>query len=139
MKKSIAWLQRKYVGSYLLYLETQGETFHVTFHGFQWKYITSFVASTFAVHFLQKVFMKALNVLFSICQKKISTYPSHSLSMYDLFNGENSKLSTLAMIMSTEAGFLWCFGFCAQKYYGINIGDSYMRLFLGQSKTIVWI
>ena len=70
MKKSISWLQRKYVGSYLLYLETQGETFHVTFHGFQRKYITSFVASTFAVHFLQKVFMKALNVLFSICQKK---------------------------------------------------------------------
>ena len=127
MKKSIAWLQRKYVGSYLLYLETQGETFHVTFHGFQWKYITSFVASTFAVHFLQKVFMKALNVLFSICQKKISTYPSHSLSMYDLFNGENSKLSTLTMIMSTQAGFLWCIE--------VSVPKNIMALIL---ETVIW-
>ena len=127
MKKSIAWLQRKYVGSYLLYLETQGETFHATFHGFQWKYITSFVASTFAVHFLQKVFMKALNVLFSICQKKISTYPSHSLSMYDLFNGENSKLSTLTMIMSTQAGFLWCIE--------VSVPKNIMALIL---ETVIW-
>ena len=127
MKKSISWLERKYVGSYLLYLETQGETFHVTFHGFQWKYITSFVASTFAVHFLQKVFMKALNVLFSICQKKISTYPSHSLSMYDLFNGENSKLSTLTMIMSTQAGFLWCIE--------VSVPKNIMALIL---ETVIW-
>ena len=127
MKKSISWLKRKYVGSYLLYLETQGETFHVTFHGFQWKYITSFVASTFAVHFLQKVFMKALNVLFSICQKKISTYPSHSLSMYDLFNGENSKLSTLTMIMSTQAGFLWCIE--------VSVPKNIMALIL---ETVIW-
>ena len=127
MKKSISWLQRKYVGCYLLYLETQGETFHVTFHGFQWKYITSFVASTFAVHFLQKVFMKALNVLFSICQKKISTYPSHSLSMYDLFNGENSKLSTLTMIMSTQAGFLWCIE--------VSVPKNIMALIL---ETVIW-
>ena len=127
MKKSISWLKRKYVGSYLLYLETQGETFHATFHGFQWKYITSFVASTFAVHFLQKVFMKALNVLFSICQKKISTYPSHSLSMYDLFNGENSKLSTLTMIMSTQAGFLWCIE--------VSVPKNIMALIL---ETVIW-
>ena len=127
MKKSISWLQRKYVGCYLLYLETQGETFHVTFHGFQWKYITSFVASTFAVHFLQKVFMKALNVLFSICQKKISTYPSHSLSMYDLFNGENSKLSTLTMFMSTQAGFLWCIE--------VSVPKNIMALIL---ETVIW-
>ena len=127
MKKSISWLERKYVGSYLLYLETQGETFHVTFHGFQWKYITSFVASTFAVHFLQKVFMKALNVLFSICQKKISTYPSHSLSMYDLFNGENSKLSTLTMIMSTQAGFLWCIE--------VSVPKNIMAFIL---ETVIW-
>ena len=127
MKKSIAWLQRKYVGSYLLYLETQGETFHATFHGFQWKYITSFVASTFAVHFLQKVFMKALNVLFSICQKKISTYPSHSLSMYDLFNGENSKLSNLTMIMSTQTGFLWCIE--------VSVPKNIMAFIL---ETVIW-
>ena len=58
--------------------------------------------------------------------------------MYDIFNGENSKLSTLTKFMLAQAGFLWCiWGFCDQKYYDINIEDSYMRLFLGQSKTIV--
>ena len=53
MKKSISWRQMQYLGNYLLNLEIQGETFHVMFHGFQWKYITSFVALTFTVHFLQ--------------------------------------------------------------------------------------
>ena len=55
----------------------------------------STVATTFAVHFLQEVFIKALNVHLSTFQIKISNYPGHSLSMYDIFNGENSKLSTL--------------------------------------------
>ena len=48
--------------------------------------------------------MKALKVLFSIFQIKISNYPSHSFSIYDIFNGENSKFSTLTM--SAQAGFL---------------------------------
>ena len=52
--------------------------------------------------------MKTLNVPFSICQIKISNNPSHSLSMYDIFNGENSKLSTLTIFMLAQAGFLWC-------------------------------
>ena len=50
--------------------------------------------------------MKALNVLFSICQTKISNNQSHSLSMYDTFREENSKLSTLTIFMLAQAGFL---------------------------------
>ena len=32
--------------------------------------------------------------------------PSHSLSMYDIFNGENSKLSTLTISMLAQAALL---------------------------------
>ena len=49
--------------------------------------------------FSPDIFMKAVNVPFSICQIKIFNNPSHSLSMYDIFNGENSKLSTLTISM----------------------------------------
>ena len=93
--------------NYLLSLETQGETFHViNISWFSIKYIISFAASTFAVHFLQEVFIKALNVPFSICQIIISNNPSHSLSMFDIFNGQNSKLSTLAISILAQAAFL---------------------------------
>ena len=85
--------------NYLLSLETQGETFHVI--NISW-------FSMKVVHFLQEVFMTTLNVPFSICQIKISNNPSHPLSMYDIFNGENSKLSTLAISMLAQAAFLWC-------------------------------
>ena len=83
--------------NYLLSLETQGETFHVI--NISW-------FSMKVVHFLQEVFMMTLNVPFSICQIKISNNPSHPLSMYDILNGENSKLSTLAISMLAQAAFL---------------------------------
>ena len=79
--------------------------------------------------------MKALNVPFSICQIKISNNPSHLLSMYDIFNRENSKLVTLTISMLTQAAFYDVLRFLCQKYYDINIEDTYLRLFLGQSKT----
>ena len=41
--------------------------------------------------------------------------------------------------VSTSRFFMMYWDLCAQKYYYINIGDSYMRLFLGQSNTIVYI
>ena len=39
--------------------------------------------------------------------------------------------------VSTSRFFMMYCVFCDQKYYDINIEDSYMRLFLGQSKAIV--
>ena len=39
--------------------------------------------------------------------------------------------------VSTNRFFMMYWGFCDQKYYDINIEDSYMRLFLGQSKATV--
>ena len=96
-----------------------------------------FAASTFAVHFLQEVFMKVLNVLFGICQIKISNYPSHSLSLYDIFNGENSTPSNLTIFVLAQARFFYdVLRFQCRKYDDINIQDTYMRLFLRQSKTI---
>ena len=109
IKKSISSRQRQYVGK--LYTQSRNLRWDISsykFHGFQWKYIASFVASTFAVYFLQEVFMKALNVPFSICQIKISGNPNHSLFMYDIFNGKNSKFSALTISMLAQAAFLWC-------------------------------
>ena len=68
--------------------------------------------------------MKALNVPFSICQIKISNNPSHSLSMYDIFNGENSKLNTLTISMLAQVAFYEVLKFQCQKYYDINIEDT---------------
>ena len=39
--------------------------------------------------------------------------------------------------VGTSRFFMMYWGFCGQNYYDINIGDSYMRLFLGKSKTII--
>ena len=98
------------------------------FYGFQWKYITSFVASIFAVYFLQEVFMKALNVLFSICQIKISDYPSHSFIVHVWnFQWRNFESQYLYNIyVSTSRFFMMYWGFCAK-----NI----MTLIL---KTLIW-
>ena len=73
--------------------------------------------------------MKALNVPFSICQIIISNNPSHSLSMYDIFSGEHSELSTLTISMLAQAAFLDVWRFLCKKYYDINIEDTYLRLF----------
>ena len=115
MKKSLSWRQAQYLDSrnmwVIIHSISKLKVWHfilLVFHGFQWKCIRSLVASTSVVHFLQVVFMKALKVLFSICQIKISNNLSHSLPMYDIFNGENSKLITLTTFMSAQAGFLWC-------------------------------
>ena len=89
--------------------------------------MNSFVASTFTVHFLQEAFTKALNALFSISQIKISNNTSHSLSLYDIFNGEHSKLSTLTMFMSAQTGFLWCIE--------VSVTKNIMILIL---KTAIW-
>ena len=98
--EAIFWRQRQYVGNYLLNLETQGETFHVI--NISWistnvhhKFRSSNICSSFS----------AASILFSICPIRISNYPSHSLSMYDIFGGENSKLSTLKIFMLAQAGF----------------------------------
>ena len=89
MKKSIYWQIRKYVGNYLLNLMTHGEIFYViNISWFSMNIYHKFCSYNIAVHFLQRVFIKVLNVLFCICQIKISDYPGHSLSIYDIFNGK---------------------------------------------------
>ena len=118
MKKSISLQQRQYLSNFLHNLETQGEIFHViNILWFSMKLYHRFVASTFALYFLHDVFMKAPNVLFSRCHIKISDYPSHSsLPMYDIFNGENSKLTTLTIFMLAQAGFFMIYwGFYSKK------------------------
>ena len=128
MKKWSSWRQRQYVDNYLLNLETQGEKFHViNVSWFSMKAYHKFCSFNICSHFLQVVFMKALNTLFSTCLTKISSYPSHSLSMYDIFNGENSKLSTSTMFMLAQADFLWCIE--------VSVPKNIMTLIL---ETVIW-
>ena len=138
MKKSISWRQMQYLGNYLLNLEIQGEAFHVMFHGFQWKYITSFVALTFTVHFLQgSIYEGAKRTLQYMPNKNLQLPKSFIVDVWH-FQWRNFEAQYPDNIyISTSRFFMMYWGFCAQKYYDINIGESYMRLFLGQSKTIV--
>ena len=85
MKKSFSSRKRQYVGK--LFTRSRNPRWDISCY----KYLMvfnevyhNFIASTFAVHFLQKIFMKAVNVPFGICQIKISNNPNHSLSMYDM-------------------------------------------------------
>ena len=55
--------------------------------------------------------------------------------MHDIFNGENSNLSTLTIFLLAYAGFLRYIEVSVPKRYDVNIEDTYMRLLLGQSKT----
>ena len=62
------------MGNYLFNFETPGKAFHViNISWFSVKVYHKFVASTFAVHFLQEVFLKALNVLSVYAKQKSPT------------------------------------------------------------------
>ena len=127
MKKSISSRQRQYLGNYLLNLKTPGATFHVIkiSYGFQWKYIASFVASTFPVYFLQDVIMVP-NVLFSSCHIKISNNSGRPF-IVRVWHFQRRKFEAQYLIhVSASRLFMmyWCF--CAK-----NI----MALIL---KTLIW-
>ena len=139
MKKSISWRQRQYVGNYLLNLETQGETFHViNVSWFSMKVYHKLCSFNIYSSFSAGSIFEGAKRTLQYMPKKISNNQSHSLSMHDVLKGEKSEPSNLTIFMLAQSGIsMMHWGFCAQKYYGINIGDSYMRLFLGQSNTIV--
>ena len=142
MKKSISLQQRQYLSNFLHNLETQGEIFHViNILWFSMKVYHRFVASTFALYFLHDVFMKAPNVLFSRCHIKISDYPSHSFIAHVWhFQWRKFKAYYLDNIYVSSSRFFYdILRFLFQKNCDINVKDIYMRLFLGQSKTIVYI
>ena len=74
--------------------------------------------------------------------KKSPITPRHLLSMYNLFKGENSNLRdlrTLTICILAYAGFLRFSEVSALKRDDIDIQDTYMRLFLEQSKTDIYI
>ena len=67
--------------------------------------------------------------------------PRHSLSMYNLFKWESSNfrdLRTLAICILGYAGFLRFSEVSALKRDDTDIQDTYMRLFLEQSKTDIY-
>ena len=113
MKKPISWRQTQYVGNYLFNLETQGETFHViNISLFSMKIYHKFcsfnIGSSFSAGSIYKGTKRTLQYLQKKKKKKISNYPSHSLSIDHIFNGENSKHSTLTIFLLAQAGFLCC-------------------------------
>ena len=136
MKNSISLRQSQYLGNYLLNLET--------FHDMN------------ILCFLMKVYDKFRS--FSICSlfsagrnyegtKRTLQYMSHkNIQLPKLFIHCPCMTFSIEKIRSSvtyscqrKQAFFDVSRFLCQKYYGINTKDTYMRLFLGQSKTIVYI
>ena len=140
MKKLISSRQRQYLGNYLLNLKTQAETFHVinilwfsikVYHKFR-----SFnICSLFSAG---RNYEGAKRTLQYMSHKNIRLPKSSIHCPCMTFSMEKIR-SSVPYSCQRKQAFYDVLRFLCQKYYGINIKDTYMRLFLGQSKTIVYI
>ena len=140
MKKSISSRQRQYLGNYLLNLETQGETFHVinilwfsmkVYH----KFCSFNICSLFSAG---RNYEGAKRTLQYMPHKNIRLPKSFIHCSYITFSMEKIR-SSVPYSRQRKQAFYDVLRFLCKKYNGINIKDTYMRLFLGQSKTIVYI
>ena len=142
MKKSISSWQRQYLGNYILNLDTQGETFHVinvlwfsvkVYHQF-----CSFnICSLFSAGSIYEGVKRTLQYM---PNKNIRLPKSFIHCPCMKFSMEKFRISVpLQYLCQHKQVFYDVLRFLCQKYYDINIEDTHMRLFLGQSKTIVYV
>ena len=136
MKKSISSRQSKYLGNYLLNLET--------FHDINILWFLMKVQDKFRSFNICSLFSAGRNyegakhTLQYMSHKNIQLPKSFIHCPCMTFSMEKIRSSVTCSCQRKQA-FYDVSRFLCQKYYGINTKDTYMRLFLGQSKTIVYI
>ena len=136
MKKSISSRQRQYVGK--LFTQSRNPRWDISCY----KYFMVFNESMSQflqlqhLHFLQEVFLKALNVPY-MPNRNLQLPKSFIVHVWH-FQWRKFEAQYLDNIyVSTSRFFMMYYVFFDQKYYDINIEDKYMTLFLGKSKAIV--
>ena len=139
MKKWSSWRQRQYVDNYLLNLETQGEKFHViNVSWFSMKAYHKFCSFNICSSFpAGSIYEDAKHTLQYMPNKDLQLPKSFIVHVWHIQWRKFEAQYLDNVHVGTSRFFMMYWGFCAQKYYDINIGDSCMRLFLGQSKTII--
>lgn len=135
--------EEKYIGIYLLNLIKEGESFsiiHSTW--FALKAYHEFCGYAVCTSFLCKnIYEGAKRILQSIPTKKSPITPYHLHSIYVLFQGENINLKdlrTLTICILSYTGFLRFSEVAVLKREDIEIYDTYLKLFLEQSKTDIY-
>ena len=120
MKKSIYWRQRQYVDNYLLNLITQGETFHVI--NISWysvkvyhKFCSYNINSSFSA---RSIYKGVTRTLLYVSNKNLQLPRS---SIVHVWHFQWQKFEALYL----DNRFFKMYRFLCQKYYDINLEDTY--------------
>ena len=127
--------------NYLLSLETQGETFHVI--NISWfsmkvyhKFCSFNICSSFSAGSIYEGTKRTLQYM---PNKNLQQPKSFIVHVWHLQWRKFEAQYLGNIYVSTSSFYMMHWRFCAKKYYDINIEDTYLRLSLGQSKSIAEI